>query len=150
MIKRKKFLLAMLAIVPGIAVAAGNITMHRDPGCPCCMKWAAQIEQQFGLKVRVIDDDKRTALQKKVGVPATLNSCHTAVIDGYYFEGHVPIADIKRFLAQKPKGYRGLAVAGMPMGSPGMESPNGMKQAFNVIAFGPSGQRVFARHAKSQ
>ena len=146
MIRRNGFLLMVLATIPSVAVAAGSITMHRDPGCPCCMKWAAQIQQQFGRKVQVIDDAERTAFQKKTGVPGKLNSCHTAVIDGYVFEGHVPTADIKRFLAQKPNGYRGLAVAGMPLGSPGMEMPGGGKQAFSVIAFGPSGQRVYARH----
>jgi hypothetical protein len=141
-------LLTMLAFLPTMALAASSITMHRDPGCPCCMKWAAQVQRAFGRRVQVIDDERRSQLQSRSGISGRLGSCHTALIDGYVFEGHVPIADMKRFLAQKPKGFRGLAVAGMPMGSPGMEMPAGHKQAFDVIAFGPSGQRVFARHAQ--
>jgi hypothetical protein len=78
-------------------------------------------------------------------VPAALSSCHTAIIDGMAFEGHVPIADVKRALATRPKGVKGLAVAGMPIGSPGMEVPGVQAQRYSVIAFGPGGQKVFAR-----
>jgi hypothetical protein len=81
-----------------------------------------------------------------MGVPADLTSCHTAIIDGMAFEGHVPIADMRRALAQKPKGVRGLAVAGMPLGSPGMEMPGYRAQPYEVVAFGPGGRKVFARH----
>lgn len=133
-------------IVPAAASAAADIAMHRDPGCGCCEKWAAQVRQQFGRKVRIIDDARRGALQRRVGVPAGLGSCHTAIIDGMAFEGHVPIADMKRALAQHPKDVRGLAVAGMPLGSPGMEVAGMKPQSYDVIAFGPGGRRVFARH----
>lgn len=132
--------------IPAAASAAADIAMHRDPGCGCCEKWAAQVRQQFGRKVQVVDDANRAAFQRRVGVPAALASCHTAIIDGMAFEGHVPIADIKRALAQRPEGVRGLAVAGMPMGSPGMEMPGMKTQPYNVIAFGPTGQRVYAHH----
>src|SRR3546814_5584705 len=71
----------------------------------------------------MVDDQNRSALQRARGVPASLSSCHTALIDGMVFEGHVPMADMKRVLAQRPKGVSGLAVAGMPIGSPGMEVP---------------------------
>lgn len=138
---------AFLMMLPAAASAAADITMHRDPGCGCCMKWAAQVRQQFGRKVQIIDDANRAALQRRIGLPVQLTSCHTALIDGVAFEGHVPISDMKRVLVQRPKGVRGLAVAGMPLGSPGMEVPGARSQAFNVIAFGPSGQRVFAHHA---
>lgn len=137
---------ALLMIVPAAASAAADIAMHRDPGCGCCEKWAAQVRQQFGRKVRIIDDANRGVLQRQVGVPAGLSSCHTAIIDGMAFEGHVPIGDMKRALAQHPKGVRGLAVAGMPLGSPGMEVAGMKPQPYDVIAFGPSGRRVFARH----
>lgn len=120
--------------------------MHRDPGCGCCEKWAAQVRQQFHRKVRIIDDADRGALQRRVGMPAGLSSCHTALIDGMAFEGHVPIADMKRALAQRPSGVQGLAVAGMPLGSPGMEVPGRPAQPFVVVAFGSRGQRTFARH----
>ncbi len=137
---------ALLMTIPAVASAAADIAMHRDPGCGCCDKWAAQVRQQFGRKVQIIDDDRREVLQRKIGLPADLASCHTAIIDGMAFEGHVPIADMKRALAQHPKGVRGLAVAGMPMGSPGMEVPGMRTQPYDVIAFGAAGRRVFASH----
>ncbi len=137
---------ALLMTIPAVASAAADIAMHRDPGCGCCEKWAAQVRLQFGRKVQIIDDDRREVLQRKIGLPADLASCHTAIIDGMAFEGHVPIADMKRALAQHPKGVRGLAVAGMPMGSPGMEVPGMRTQPYDVIAFGAAGRRVFASH----
>lgn len=137
---------ALLMGLPATAMAAADIAMHRDPGCGCCEKWAAQVRQQFGRKVQIIDDANRGALQRRIGVPADLSSCHTAIVDGMAFEGHVPIADMKRVLAQRPKGVRGLAVAGMPLGSPGMEVPGMKAQTYSVIAFGPGGRRVYATH----
>lgn len=142
-----RILFAALALgVPAAAMATQQIAVHRDPGCGCCEKWAAQLRAQFGRQVRLVDDRQRAALQKRLGVPADLASCHTAIIDGMAFEGHVPIADMKRVLAQRPRGVSGLAVAGMPLGSPGMEMPGVRGQAYEVIAFGSSGRRVFARH----
>lgn len=137
---------ALLLLVPASALAAADMAMHRDPGCGCCEKWAAQVRQQFGRKVRIIDDPNRAALQRRVGVPSNLSSCHTAIIDGMAFEGHVPIPDIKRVLAQHPRGVRGLAVAGMPIGSPGMEVAGVKPQPYDVIAFGPGGRRLYAHH----
>ena len=137
---------ALLMTIPAVASATADIAMHRDPGCGCCEKWAAQVRQQFGRNVQIIDDAHRAVLQRNMGVPVDLSSCHTAIIDGMAFEGHVPIADMKRALAQHSKGVRGLAVAGMPLGSPGMEMPGIKGQPYEVVAFGPSGRRVFARH----
>jgi hypothetical protein len=133
-------------MMPAASLAANGIAMHRDPGCGCCEQWAAQVRQQFGRAVRIIDDARRDVLQRRMGVPADLDSCHTAIIDGMAVEGHVPIADMKRALAQHARGVRGLAVAGMPMGSPGMEVPGMKAQPFDVIAFGSGGRRVFAGH----
>ena len=137
---------ALLMGLPATAMAAADIAMHRDPGCGCCEKWAEQVRQQFGRKVRIIDDADRGALQRRVGVPADQVSCHTAIVDGMAFEGHVPIADMKRVLAQRPRGVSGLAVGGMPLGSPGMEVAGMKAQPFSVIAFGPGGRRIYARH----
>lgn len=137
---------ALALAAPAAVLAAGPIVVHRDPGCGCCEKWAAQVKALFGREVRMLDDAQRSALQQRAGLPADLASCHTAVIDGMVFEGHVPIADMKRALAAKPKGVAGLAVAGMPMGSPGMEVPGMRAQRYEVVAFGPAGRRVFARH----
>lgn len=135
-----------LALVSTSALAAGDIVMHRDPGCGCCEKWAAQVREKFGRAVKVVNSADRTALHKRLGMPANLASCHTAIIDGIAFEGHVPIADMKRALAAKPKGVRGLAVAGMPLGSPGMEAPGYPADQYNVIAFGSGRTTVFSKH----
>lgn len=139
-------IVAAAMMTPAVALAANSIAMHRDPGCGCCEQWAKQVRQQFGRNVQIIDDAHRDVLQRKMGVPADLSSFHTAVVDGMAFEGHVPIADMKRVLAQHPKGVNGLAVPGMPVGSPGMEMPGMNAQPYEVIAFGPTGRKVFARH----
>ena len=141
----RKLVLA-LALFSAPALAAGDILMHRDPGCGCCEQWAARVRQTFGRNVRIVDDANRTAFQQQVGLPANLVSCHTAIVDGIVFEGHVPIADMRRVLASRPKGVRGLAVAGMPIGSPGMEVPGVRAQRYNVIAFGAARTSVYAQH----
>ena len=141
----RKLVLA-LALFSTPALAAGDILMHRDPGCGCCEQWAARVRQAFGRNVRIVDDANRTAFQRQVGLPANLVSCHTAIVDGIAFEGHVPIADMNRVLASRPKGVRGLAVAGMPIGSPGMEVPGVRAQRYNVIAFGAARTSVYAQH----
>ncbi|MDR6851730.1 hypothetical protein J2Y54_001223 [Sphingomonas sp. BE123] len=135
----------VLLLVATSAFAA-DVVVHRDPGCGCCTKWAAIAQREIKRPVRIIDNPQRAALAQKAGVPAALSSCHTAIIDGMAFEGHVPIADMKRALATRPKGVKGLAVAGMPIGSPGMEVPGAKAQPYSVIAFGLGGQKVFARH----
>ena len=141
----RKLVLA-LALFSTPALAAGDILMHRDPGCGCCEQWAARVRQAFGRNVRIVDDASRAAFQRQVGLPANLASCHTAIVDGIAFEGHVPIVDMRRVLANRPKGVRGLAVAGMPIGSPGMEVPGVRAQRYNVIAFGAARTSVYAQH----
>ena len=146
---RLRFLAAALALgAPAAGLAAGPVLVHRDPGCGCCSEWARIVRAQFGRVVRIVDDANRPVLVKARGVPADFASCHTAIIDGMTFEGHVPIADMKRALALRPKGVSGLAVAGMPLGSPGMEVPGRHAQAYEVVAFGLGGRRVFARHGR--
>ena len=132
--KLKAALSLVLASVSVASAAATPIVVHRDLGCGCCAQWAAQVRKQFGRQVTIIDDRQRSGFQRTQGVPSGLWSCHTAIVDGMAFEGHVPIADMKRLLAQKPHGVRGLAVAGMPMGSPGMEVPGQRADTYNVIA----------------
>jgi hypothetical protein len=141
----KKLVLA-ITLFSSTAALASDIVMHRDPGCGCCEKWAQQVRAAFGRKVQIVDDRQRAALQRRIGLPSNLASCHTALIDGMAFEGHVPIADMKRLLAAKPKGVKGLAVAGMPLGSPGMEAPGYPKDRYDVMAFGTAKPFVFARH----
>lgn len=139
-------LAGLLVAIPGAGLAAGPIVIHRDPGCGCCEKWAEQAGQALQRPVRMLDDGNRAASRRARGVPAGVNACHTAVVDGLVIEGHVPLADVRRVLAERPKGVAGLAVAGMPLGSPGMEVPQHQVERFNVIAFGPGGNRVFAGH----
>lgn len=147
-LSRRTLLLGVvgLAIASVPAYAATPIIVHRDPGCGCCEQWAVQVRQAFGRPLRMIDDNRRSALQRHFGLPAALGSCHTAIIDGLAFEGHVPIADMKRLLASRPRGVRGLAVAGMPVGSPGMEVPGVSPQHFVVMAFGAGVPTIYARH----
>jgi len=137
---------ALAAAVPTLSLAATTGVVHRDPGCGCCEKWMATVRQQFGRTIQMIDDAQRPAYRARLGVPPGLSSCHTAVIDGMVFEGHVPVADMQRVLRERPRGVTGLAVAGMPMGSPGMEMPGMRGGAYVVTAFGPGGTRVYARH----
>lgn len=138
-------LILAAALISTPVMAANQAVMHRDPGCGCCEKWAAQVRKVFGRSVKIIDNADRPALQRKLGIPSSLASCHTAVIDGLSFEGHVPLADVKRVLAERPRGVRGLAVAGMPIGSPGMEVPGRVSDRYNVMAFGANGTSVYAR-----
>ena len=132
-----------IALLSSTAALANDIVMHRDPGCGCCEKWAQQVRAAFGRKVQIVDDRQRAALQRRIGLPSNLASCHTALIDGMAFEGHVPIADMKRVLATKPKGVKGLAVAGMPLGSPGMEAPGRPRDRYHVFAFGTARPTIF-------
>lgn len=141
---RKLVLALILAGSPAVASTAS--TMHRDPGCGCCEKWAAQVRKGLGKTIGVVDASNRASLQARFGIPPHLRSCHTAIIDGLAFEGHVPIEDMRRVLAAKPRGVTGLAVGGMPLGSPGMEVPGRAPQRFEVYSVGAAGPRIYARH----
>ena len=141
------FTMTLLMACTGAAQAA-EYTMYRDANCGCCKEWAMHAETGLHSEMAVVDSPDMNKVKAEHGVPANLQSCHTAIIEGYVIEGHVPAADIERLLATKPDGVTGLAVAGMPMGSPGMEHGD-HKQAFQVIAFGSSGQSVFSAYPAS-
>jgi hypothetical protein len=116
----------------------------KSPSCGCCNDWVAHL-RRAGFRVRITDVADVTPTARRLGVPDDLRSCHTASVGGYAIEGHVPAADIRRLLAQRPAAA-GLAVPGMPMGSPGMEH-GAMRQPYQVILFTRAGRRtVFARH----
>jgi hypothetical protein len=137
---------ALLPFLGGRAEAApAGYVMWRDPGCGCCLEWAKRVEAAFGRKLPVVNSPNMAAVKKAQGVPADLQSCHTALIHGVVVEGHVPPADIKRLITARRKGVRGLAVPGMPAGSPGMDVGHNHRQPYQVIAFG-AGRSVFARH----
>ncbi len=141
---RATLAVGLLAACTGAAQAAPYV-MFRDPGCGCCMAWAEHIRAKLGAEVTVREDIPMGAVKAARGVPADLASCHTMEVEGYVIEGHVPAADIARLLEERPEGVRGLAVAGMPMGSPGMEA-GGRVQPYKVIAFGPGEPRVWASY----
>jgi hypothetical protein len=118
-----------------------EITVYKSPTCGCCAKWVSHLEEN-GFEVETSDMANVTPMKQRLGVPQALSSCHTAVVGGYVVEGHVPADLIKRLLDEKPEVV-GLAVPGMPTGSPGMEGPN--PKSYDVIAFKKDGgQEVFA------
>ncbi|MDZ4108889.1 MAG: DUF411 domain-containing protein [Brevundimonas sp.] len=122
-----------------------DLVVYKTPTCPCCDGWIAHMRQAgFTATVNVLPD--LAPLRSRHGLPDTLASCHTGLIDGYLVEGHVPAADVLRLLAQRPRAV-GLAVPGMPLGSPGMETPQGRQDAYDTLLVLRSGAtRVFARH----
>ncbi|WP_254447732.1 DUF411 domain-containing protein [Sphingomonas sp. ID1715] len=120
------------------------MTVYRDPSCGCCEAWAA-IARNAGYQVALLDDANMASVKRRLGVPAQLSSCHTAVVGNFVVEGHVPLAQVDRLLRERPDGVRGIAVPGMPIGSPGMESPDGAKDPFQVFVFDREGRTsVFA------
>ncbi len=137
-----------LAACAGAAQATA-ITMYRDPNCGCCLAWADHAKDHFAAKgeasVETIEHPQMGTVKMSYGVPADLSSCHTAIVDGYVIEGHVPAKDVERLLKDRPAGVTGLAVPGMPLGSPGMEM-SGQKDAYQVIAFGPAGRSVWSSY----
>jgi hypothetical protein len=120
-----------------------TITVYKDPDCGCCKSWIEHLIKH-GYRVDAKDTPAMTEIKRTLGVPEGLTACHTAVVDGYLIEGHVPAADIARLLKDKPK-VAGLAVPGMPMGSPGMEGPR--TQHYQVLSFDKAGKtKVFASY----
>ncbi|WP_341859534.1 DUF411 domain-containing protein [Qipengyuania sp. GPGPB31] len=137
--------LALGAALTACAAQAASLTMYRDANCGCCLAWAGHVERGGVHDVEAVNHADMAAVKAAHGVPADLLSCHTAVVDGYVIEGHMPVADIERLLAERPEGVAGLAVAGMPVGSPGMEHGD-HRQAYQVIAFGPDGRKVWSSY----
>lgn len=126
---------------------APSFVMWHSPGCGCCLEWGKRMEAAFKRKLPVIEVADIAAVKRARGVPAELQSCHTALIQGYAIEGHVPPADIKRLIASRSRTIAGLAVPGMPAGSPGMDVGHSRKQPYQVIAFAADGKRsVFASY----
>lgn len=124
------------------------LTMHKNPGCGCCDLWAEHLRAS-GFTVESIEDPRIIEFKNEHGIPGPLMSCHTAVIDGYFVEGHVPAGDILRLLKEKPEHVTGIAVPGMPLGSPGMEHPR--PQDFNTIALLSNGDAyVFESHSAGE
>ena len=123
--------------------AIPQMIVSKDPNCGCCGEWVAYL-QANGFSVTTRDSSNLDTVRASLGVPRDLASCHTAEIGGYVVEGHVPYPSILRLLAEKPRAT-GIAVPGMPQSSPGMDTP-GARDIYEVILFGPSGRRRYARY----
>lgn len=125
----------LLSISAGMSAPPPTLTVFKTKTCGCCGKWVEHMRTS-GFKVIVNEVASTGEYRQKYGVPEKLQSCHTAVVDGYTIEGHVPAAEIQRLLKEKPKA-KGLAVPGMPAGSPGMEAPH--QDAYSVFRFDEGG-----------
>jgi hypothetical protein len=136
-----------LGVAAGVVVAAQSaqptIVVYKTPTCGCCSKWVDHLKAN-GFTVMAQNRDDLTPIRRQHGVPPAVTSCHTALVGSYVVEGHVPAADVKKLLAEKPN-VKGISVPGMPLGSPGMESPT--PQKYDTLAFTADGKTsVFARH----
>lgn len=131
---------------PEAAPLLPRVTVHKSPSCGCCSAWVDHI-RQAGYPVDVMDgEEDLTPLKLALGVPAGQGSCHTAIVEGYFIEGHVPAEDVVRLLAERPDA-RGLTVPGMPVGSPGMEVPSGEVQPYTVFLVNHDGSTTpFSEH----
>lgn len=140
--RRSALFAAVASLLQSSTLFAGEkqvITVHKDPTCGCCSGWVEHL-QKAGFGTKIVDTRELDAVKERLGVPDDLAACHTAEVAGYVIEGHVPAAALSRFLAEKPNAT-GLAVPGMPIGSPGMEG--GRPEKYDVVLFGPEGRRTY-------
>ncbi|MBL8576214.1 MAG: DUF411 domain-containing protein [Mesorhizobium sp.] len=154
-ISRRAFLaglgsIPVLLSVPltGYARSLPLVTVTKDPSCGCCTGWAEHIEAA-GFPVRIVETPNMDAFKQRLGVPPALYSCHTAEVDGYVVEGHVPAAAIQRLLTERPAAT-GLAVPGMPAGSPGMDFAGVTAEPYEVFLFASADQKIFGRFRGAQ
>ncbi|MBF0097418.1 MAG: DUF411 domain-containing protein [Magnetococcales bacterium] len=134
-----------LLFVPSSATVTTNLVVYKAASCGCCSAWVTHMEKN-GFIVKVEEVSDVTAMKRQLGVPPNIDSCHTGVIGDYLVEGHVPAGDVLRLLEEKPP-VRGIAVPGMPTGSPGMEISGQKPDAYQVITFTTEGQSwLFAKH----
>lgn len=134
-------LVAAFLVLQRTPVEAGSsaILVHKDPNCSCCTGWVKHLKDA-GFAVTVDETANLGPVRARLGVPPDLAACHTAEVDGYVVEGHVPAAAVRRLLEERPAAI-GLAVPGMPAGSPGMEG--GTPRRYDVILFGKAGRQPF-------
>ncbi|MGA8049995.1 MAG: DUF411 domain-containing protein [Burkholderiales bacterium] len=149
-VHRRRYLVAAVAATVASSLAAGAraapaqpVTVYKNVACGCCGGWIEHMRAN-GFEVRVHDVADVTPHKQRLGVPMDLASCHTAEVGGYAIEGHVPAADVRRLLSERPAAARGLAVPGMVLGSPGMDGP---RTAYATLVFDANGRsRPYARH----
>jgi hypothetical protein len=122
-------------------VSAETLVVYKTETCGCCGKWVDHmVKNGFEVEVHDLSQEELGALKTARGIDRNLQSCHTAEIDGYLVEGHVPAKDLQRLLTEKPDGVRGIAVPGMPIGSPGMEAEDGHVDEYEVVTFDEAGE----------
>jgi hypothetical protein len=140
------FLAALLLLGAVTLVQAAEVSVYRADGCDCCGKWAEHLKRSgFKVSLHNLSPSRLDRLKTEAGVPEKLASCHTGKVEGYVIEGHVPAADVKRLLKERPAAI-GLSVPGMPIGSPGMEVGDA-KEPYEVLLIKKDGStEVFARH----
>lgn len=134
-----------IALVAGVFLSRGTgaqdlpaVTVYKSPSCGCCSKWVTHLEEN-GFEVKAIDTHDTAKMKMQHGVPGDLTACHTALVDGYVVEGHVPADVVKTMLTDRPE-IDGITVPGMPMGSPGMEGDR--VDNYDIIAFRKDGKRA--------
>lgn len=148
MIDRRTMLGLVLSALPAAACAkpakAAQLTIYKSPYCGCCGAWVEHVRAN-GFDPVVRDMEDVTPIAAKAGVPDEARSCHTALIDGYFVEGHVPASDIRKLLRERPNA-RGIAVPGMPIGSPGMEQ-GGQRDPYDTLLItGNGSSKIFMKH----
>jgi hypothetical protein len=147
---KRRTLVRMLALVPllrlSAADAATQVHVYKTESCDCCRKWVQHLAAA-GFSTRVTNTDDTAGVRKRLGMPDAFGACHTATVDGYVIEGHVPAAEIRRLLASRPPAV-GLAVPSMPVGSPGMEYGD-RQDRYQVLLVDRKGREtVFASYPK--
>jgi hypothetical protein len=149
----RRMVLVLMGAAPGLLLvrnvlgepALPTIAVSKDPNCGCCNGWVEHL-RQAGFRVTVTNTAELSTIKERLGVPDSLASCHTGEVGGYVVEGHVPADAIKRLLRETPQAI-GLAVPGMPVGSPGMEG--GTPEAYEVVLFGKEGRSTFGRYRET-
>jgi hypothetical protein len=138
-----------VAVAAQTSKSTPTLEVYKSPTCGCCSKWVDHVrEGGFSVKVTDLSDAELASLKEKHGIPRTSQSCHTGLVDGYVIEGHVPVAEVHRLLKERP-AVAGIAVGGMPIGSPGMEVPGQRPQTYNVVTFDKEGAvKVFSTQNK--
>ncbi|MEP9356142.1 DUF411 domain-containing protein [Xanthobacter sp. KR7-65] len=143
--RRMLLLVAAALLAPTAARAATRplVTVYKDPSCACCGAWADHVAKA-GFSMTIVEEPRMNAIKVRFGIPSALWSCHTAEVENYLLEGHVPATALIRLLAARPS-VRGIAVAGMPVGSPGMDVAGMEPETYDVMAFGSATSSLFMR-----
>ncbi len=152
-LKRRHFItgtiIGMSMLTSGMALAAGPMTVYKDPQCGCCEQWADAMEAA-GFKVDIRDEADMTPIKTRFGVPADMEGCHTAVIDGYVVEGHVTLEAVQKLVTEKPD-VAGIAVPGMPAGSLGMgDDPKASYDVYTIAKTSGAAATVYYKVRPAQ